>query len=298
MPLAIIVHGGTGSIPESLRPAHAEGIAQALEAGIQALQSGASALDAVIAATVVLENLPAFNAGYGSVLNRAGFIEMDAGIMDGTSLDVGAVAAVRGIRNPILAARHVLATPQILFAKDDGERIAREARLQFVDPDTLITPRRREQWQANAPQRVDSGLESETVADTVGAVALDAHGNMAAATSTGGMYNKPVGRIGDSPLPGGGFYADSRAGACSTTGWGETIARVLLARRAIEGVELGLDPQQAAERAVAFLIDRIPNGEGGLILLTPDGRIGATTSAERMTHASWSDITGERRIVA
>jgi L-asparaginase / beta-aspartyl-peptidase len=302
MPLAIIVHGGAGDIPESLRPVHAAGIEAALEAGKRVLLGGGSALEAVIAATVVLEDLPAFNAGYGSVLNRAGQIEMDAGLMDGGSLDIGAVAAVQGIKNPIRAAQAVLATPHILFAKSDAERVAREAGVEFVAGESLVTSRRREQWQSGDMDfKVDSGqagAETESISDTVGAVACDGAGNVAAATSTGGMSGKPLGRVGDSPLPGGGFYADNQSGACSTTGWGESIARVLLARRAVEGLELGLDPQAAAERAVKALGERIADGEGGLILVGADGRIGAAFNSQRMTHAHWSDAEDQNHIIA
>lgn len=300
MPLAIAVHGGAGDIPESLRLDHAAGVRAALEAGKQVLLAGGSALDAVIAATVVLEDMPAFNAGYGSVLNAQGQVEMDAGLMDGAMLDIGAVAAVQGIKNPIRAAHAVLATPHILFAKSDAERIARAAGVEFVAAEALITPRRQAQWHSGDMDfKVDSGQAAgETIADTVGAVALDTAGNVAAATSTGGMSGKPMGRVGDSPLPGGGFYADNVAGACSTTGWGETIARVLLARRAVEGLELGLRVQEAAERAVRALGDRIEGAEGGLILVGRDGRIGADFNSQRMTHAFWNSLDDEDHIIA
>lgn len=304
MALAIAVHGGAGDIPDSLRPEHDQGIRAALEAGKQVLLAGGGALDAVAAAVVVLENLPAFNAGYGSVLNVDGYVEMDAGIMEGATLDIGAVAAITGVSNPILAARTILQTPHILFAKDDAERMARAAGLEFVDPETLIAPRRREQWQQGRREmKVDSGADQagaagDGLADTVGAVALDAAGHVAAATSTGGLSFKPTGRIGDSPLPGGGFYADDQAGAASTTGWGESIARVLMARRAVEGLERGLSAQQAAEAAVAHLGARIPDGEGGLILVAADGTVGAAFNSKRMTHAWWTDGDDQDRVEA
>ncbi|MFD3163373.1 isoaspartyl peptidase/L-asparaginase family protein [Herpetosiphon sp. NSE202] len=300
MPLAIAVHGGAGDIPESLRPDHAAGIQAALRAGKAVLQAGGTALEAAIAAVIVLEDLPAFNAGYGSVLNREGFVQMDAGLMDGTSLDVGAVGAIEGIKNPILAAQAVLKTPHILFAKADAEAVARAAGVEFVDNASLITPRRHAQWASGDRDfKVDSGsTDAETIADTVGAVALDGLGNIAAATSTGGMSGKPLGRIGDSPIPGGGFYADSHAGGCSTTGWGETIARVLLARRAIENLERGMDVQAAAEAAVAVLGQRIEGGEGGLILVASNGQIGAAFNSQRMTHAYWNNIDDQEQIIA
>ena len=299
MTLAIAVHGGAGDIPDSLRPDHEAGIKQALEAGKNVLKQGGTALDAAIAAVVVLEDLPAFNAGYGSVLNAKGQIEMDAGLMEGTTLEIGAVAAIQNVKNPILAAYAVLATPHILFAKDDALRVAEHAGIEPIDGDMLITQRRRDQWNSGDMDfKVDSGLVDDTIADTVGAVALDADGNIAAATSTGGMSGKPLGRIGDSPLPGGGFYADSEVGGCSTTGWGETIARVLLARRAVEGLERGLSSQQAAEQAVAFLGRRIDGGEGGLILIAKDGSIGAAFNSNRMTHAYWSDHDDKDHVIA
>ncbi len=298
MPLAIAVHGGAGNIPDSLRAEHAAGIEAALDAGQQVLQQGGSALEAVIAATQVLEALPAFNAGYGSVLNANGEVETDAGLMDGRTLDIGAVAAVQGVRYPIRAAEAVLHTPHVLFAKGDAVQIASAAGVELCDPASLITPRRLEDWRTgNNDFKVDSGLASGP-ADTVGAVALDSQGNLAAATSTGGMSGKPPGRIGDSPLPGGGFYADNSAGACSTTGWGETIARVLMARRAIEGLELGLTAQEAAARAVRLLGARIDGGEGGLILVAPDGQVAASFNSDRMTHAWWSSRDDKRHIVA
>ncbi|GIV97272.1 MAG: peptidase T [Herpetosiphonaceae bacterium] len=303
MPRAIAVHGGAGNIPESLRPEHNEGIRLAREAGRRVLLEGGSALDAVIAAVIVLEDLPAFNAGYGAVLNAEGYIELDAGLMDGSTLDIGAVAAVQGIRNPILLCRYVLTGPHILFAKEDAARLAAAAGIEQVDPRSLITPRRLEQWLAGQRSlRVDSGAPSSPLsaqgethppADTVGAVALDAAGNLAAATSTGGINGKAPGRIGDSPLPGGGFYADNLVGACSTTGWGESLARTLTARRAIEGLERGLTPAQAARAAIDLLGQRIAGGEGGLILLDRHGRFGAAFNSQRMTHAWWSEVDGE-----
>lgn len=278
-PLTIAVHGGAGAARRGLNDDSEAGLAAALEHGRQVLAQGGTAIEAVVAAVVMLEDDPTFNAGTGSVLNAAGEVEMDAGVMDGTTLDVGAVAAVQGVRNPIRLAAHVLRTPQILFAKDDAQRLADAASVARVSRAALITERRRKQWEAARP----SG------GDTVGAVAMDKDGNLAAATSTGGMLNKPKGRIGDSPLPGCGYYADSKWGACSATGWGESIARMVLSRRAVENIERGMPAQEAAEQAIDEM-KRIPGGEAGVILIDRQGIVGVMYNTPHMAHAWWSEI--------
>lgn len=277
MPLAIAVHGGAGAERAGLQGESQAGLVRAVRRGREILEGGGSAIDAVVAAVAVLEDDPSFNAGTGSVLNAAGEVEMDAGVMDGATLGIGAVAAVQGIRNPIRLAAHVLRTPQILFAKDDALRLAAAAGLPLVDPAELITERRRKQWEAR--ERPSGG-------GTVGAVAMDKDGRLAAATSTGGMLNKPKGRIGDSPLPGCGYYADSQSGACSATGWGESIARLVLSRRAVEHLERGWAAPEAAKQAIVDL-ERIPGGEGGIILIDRLGRVGAAFNTAHMAHAWW-----------
>lgn len=287
---AIAVHGGAGRIPEELRPEHGEGIRIALQAGRQVLTQEGSAVEAVMAAVVVLEDLPAFNAGYGAALNSEGYVELDAGLMEGRALEIGAVAAIRDVQNPIRVCRAILQAPQIFFSGADASRVAREAGIESVDPDSLISPRRLKQRQSGASiPALDSGL----AADTVGAVALDEKGDVASATSTGGMNDKPPGRVGDSPLPGCGYYADNKWGACSTTGWGEGLARILAARRAIEGLERGLSPSQAARMTVDLLEERVSEGEGGLILLDCQGCFGAYFNSPTMSYGWWSERDGE-----
>ena len=272
----IIVHGGAGRIDPQRAPKRLPGLRRALEAGWTILTAGGSAVNAVIAAVQVLEDDPQFNAGRGSSLTRAGTVEMDAGVMDGSTLTVGAVAAVSRVANPILLAREVLVHSEHIFLVGTGaERFAQERGLPLVDPQTLITEERR--------QQLARRLAAHTTGDTVGAVALDAQGHLAAATSTGGLMAKSPGRVGDSPLVGCGFYAEDNLGACSTTGLGEAIARALLAYRAVHALA-EMPPDEAARRALAFMAQHT-GGEAGLILLAPDGRLAAVWNTRDMSYA-------------
>lgn len=297
MTFAIIVHGGAGNIADDLRPDHAAGIRQAVTVGYDVLRRGGAALDAAQSAVMRLEELPAFNAGRGACLTSAGEIEMDAGLMDGRDLRVGAVASISHVTHPIAVARLVMEqTPHILFEGRAAQALAQAHGIPWASTEALVTPRSQEglaRWR----ERMAALPPGAQIADTVGAAALDLHGNLAAACSTGGMTGKAPGRIGDSPLPGCGYYADNQAGACVATGWGETIARAILTRRAVEGLERGLPPQTAVEQALAFLAQRT-GGWAGLILLTPSGQIGAAFNSLRMTHAWWTDAMSAPAIVA
>lgn len=301
MSIAIIVHGGAGNIPSAIRADHAAGIRQAAELGYAALAAGQTALDAVQAAVMCLEDLPAFNAGRGSCLTSAGTIEMDAGLMDGTHLRIGAVAALAEVSNPIAVCRLVLErSDHILFAGQGAADFAHAHGVRRVPLATLLTERRRDEL-----RRLSQGTFQDTLAqeqepesgDTVGAVALDHDGNLAAACSTGGMSLKAPGRVGDSPLPGCGYYADSQLGGCATTGYGEAIARSQLAFRAIDGLNRGLEPQSAAEAALHFLATRT-NGWAGLIVLDRTGQIGAAYNSLRMTYAWRRESDADITIVA
>ncbi len=273
----LVLHGGAGNIPDDMVPRHREGLQKALAAGWAILERGGPAMEAILAAIEVMEDLPQFNAGRGSALNREGGVEMDAGVMHGPDLNVGAVAAVSRVAHPIRLAYEVMIhSPHILLVSEGAEQFARERGIPLVPPETLITEERR--------RRLQRLLEQGGMGDTVGAVALDVHGRLAAGTSTGGMMGKWPGRVGDSPLVGAGFHANEM-GACSTTGVGETIARVLLAHKAVSGLERGLSPQAAAEEAIAFLEQRIPEGRAGLILLDRRGRIGVAWNTRRMSYA-------------
>ncbi len=285
----LVVHGGAGRIPGEARPARARGIARALDAGWAVLARGGSAVDAVVAAVAVLEDDPHFNAGRGSSLTRAGTVEMDAGLMEGHGLNVGAVAHVRRVANPIRLAREVLLhSPHILLVGEGAEDFGKARGLSLVPPESLITERARQ-----ALARYLERHEQPAVSDTVGAVALDVEGHLAAGTSTGGMLGKVPGRVGDVPLVGCGFYADETLGACSATGIGESIARALLSYRAVEGLGTR-EPARAAEEALDYMTQRI-GGKAGLILLSADGRPAARWNTQ---HMSWGFRTpDEERVV-
>lgn len=291
---ALIVHGGAWDIPDDEVEAHKAGCLRALVAGWQVLDHGGTALDAVEVAVQVLEEDPTFDAGVGSVLNRDGVVELDAAIMDGETLRSGAVAAVQRIRNPIVLARHVLQSDVVLLTAAGAERFAESVGVPWCDPADLIVPRERERWSAilkqgdfqtqdafGARRRLVPGAAPS---DTVGAVAYDQFGRLAAGTSTGGTFNKLPGRVGDSPLIGCGLYADNVCGGCSSTGWGEAIIKVLLAKTAVDRMGAGDDPMMAAQGAIEVLSRRV-GGYGGCILLDPHGRVGFAFNTPRMAYA-------------
>jgi beta-aspartyl-peptidase (threonine type) len=276
----IVVHGGAGErAPGSPEAAAArEGCAAAARAGYALLAAGGSALDAAEAAVRLLEEDERFNAGRGSHLTRAGTVEMDAAIMDGAGLRVGAVAAVSGVRNPIALARRVLdGGEHVLLAGEGAVAFAREAGLELVPADWHVTDRARALLAREMERRREGG-------GTVGAAAVDGRGHCAAATSTGGMTGKRPGRVGDSPLAGAGTYADDEAGAASATGHGERIIQVGLTRTAVDLLRAGVPAPEAAKRALQSL-DRVA-GKGGLIVVDRAGRIGAAFNTASMAWAS------------
>jgi L-asparaginase / beta-aspartyl-peptidase len=310
MPLSLIVHGGAWDIPDNEVVEHQEGCRRALEAGWRVLEQGGSALDAVEAAVRMLEDTPIFDAGVGSVLNLDGAVELDAAIMDGATLRSGGIAAVRRIRNPITLARRVLESHVILLVGQGAERFAETAGVPLCDPAELIVERERERWEKLSAQSdfqtqdafgAKKDERSNEVSpphpltpspphplthpgDTVGAVALDRYGHLAAGTSTGGTPNKLPGRVGDSPLIGCGLYADDQTGGCSSTGWGESIIKVLLAKTATDLIGAGHEPVAAARAAIATLERRVA-GLGGCILLDGRGRVGFAFNTPRMAYA-------------
>ncbi|HRQ66918.1 MAG TPA: isoaspartyl peptidase/L-asparaginase [Xanthomonadaceae bacterium] len=286
-PVAIAVHGGAGSLQpgtyaEADEAAMRADIARALDAGHGILESGGSALDAVVAAVQVLEDSPHFNAGRGAVFNAEGVIELDASIMDGASRAAGAVAGVKGIRNPILAARAVMErSPHVMLAGEGAEAFAREVGLAFAEPGWFHTERR---WQAleAAREREEGQTPDESPRGTVGAVALDRQGRLAAATSTGGMTNKRWGRIGDAPIIGAGTWADDRC-AVSATGWGEFYIRTaaaheICARQRYAG-------ESIADAAADVVMRQVPalGGDGGVIAIDAQGRVAAPFNTAGMS---------------
>ena len=266
---ALIVHGGAGADPADALAELQDGVRAAVIAGWAALDGGGGALDAVEAAVRVLEDHPRFNAGRGSVLTSAGTVEMDASIMEGENLRNGAVAAVTAVRNPVTLARRILESGRhTLFVGSGAEARARALGVAACDPAELITDRQRQRLAA-------------VKAGTVGAVALDRRGTLAAATSTGGTAGKLPGRVGDSALIGCGTYASNRAGAVSCTGDGEAIIRVVLAHRALDLLAGADDPSHACRLAVDRLVAD-GRGQGGLIMIDPRGRVGWAQSTPCM----------------
>ena len=275
--VAIVVHGGAGRWAEDERRAAVEGVRAAAAAGWAVLAAGGAAIDAVTAAVVALEDNPLFNAGTGSVLNAEGEAELDASIMVGDTLASGGVACLRRVRNPVLVARRVLETTDcVLLAGAEATAFARAQGFGDFDP---VTSRRRERWEAARALRAGDAA----VPGTVGAVALDGSGVLAAATSTGGRELKRPGRVGDSPVPGAGNYANDRA-AVSATGWGEYMLRMATAKAIATRIECGA-PAEAAARAVLDEMARRFGVPIGVICLGADGDIGIVHGTEGMPHA-------------
>lgn len=287
----LLIHGGAWDMPDDEVAAHERGIAHALAAGYALLEQGGSAVDAVEAAVSVMEDDETFDAGRGSFLTQDGRVQLDALLMDGASLRTGGVACVERLRNPIHAARLVLdESPHVYFVGTGAERFARQHGMALCDNMDLVIPREQQRLykaqEAELAGRGDttfSGPLTDPLAshDTVGAVARDVRGNLAAATSTGGTLNKAPGRVGDSSLIGCGCYADNLSAAVSLTGWGEPIMKLVLGKWAVDRVAAGAAPEQAAEAAIAYLFDRL-GGHGGIILLGPDGRVGLAHNTPRM----------------
>jgi L-asparaginase / beta-aspartyl-peptidase len=295
----LLIHGGAWAMPDDAVAAHENGIANALAAGYALLEKGASAVDAVEAAVAVMEDDDTFDAGRGSFLTQDGRVQMDALLMNGENLRTGGVACVERLRNPIRAARLVLDySPHVYFVGTGAERFARQNGMALVDNTELIVPRERERLMAFQKAELEGATDTTFSGpldshDTVGAVALDANGNIAAGTSTGGTLSKAPGRVGDSSLIGCGCYADNLSAAVSLTGWGEPIMKLVLGKWAVDRVAAGASPQEAAQAAIDYLFARL-GGHGGMILLGPDGRVGLAHNTPRMawglqtsTGATW-----------
>jgi L-asparaginase / beta-aspartyl-peptidase len=276
---AIIVHGGAKEIKPEKEDANRRGCLQAVRAGQRILDEGGSAVDAVEAAIRVLEDDPTFNAGFGSDLNADGEVEMCSAIMDGATLDVGGVAVIKGVQHPISVAKLMLREDTILIAGDGAWRFAEEKGAELAEPAALVSP---EQANGRAEKH-----------DTVGAVALDQNGNVAAGTSTGGLDGTPPGRVGDSPQPGCGYYAENTIGAVAFSGDGEEIARLTLAARTMRNLERQ-PPDLAVEAAISQLA-RV-EGEAGGIAVDSHGRIGWAHNSSHMAVAVASSQRPEPRV--
>ena len=279
----LLIHGGAGvmrraEMTPDMDAAYRAGLNDALEAGSKVLASGGLAVDAVEAAVRVLEDNPNFNAGRGAVLTREGVAELDASIMDGRDRKAGAVAQVRTVKNPIRAARMVMeATGRVMFAGEAVDEMAAKAGLEIVPPEYFVTPRR-----LDALKRAMAGnWEPMDRHGTVGAVAMDSKGNLAAATSTGGMNAKPPGRVGDSPVIGAGTYAENASCAVSATGDGEYFIRASVARMICARVQMqGMSAEQAAQATLDEV--KALGGTGGVIVLSHDGSVALSMNTEGM----------------
>jgi beta-aspartyl-peptidase (threonine type) len=283
---SVLVHGGAGDVPAERVARHVEGCRAAAQAASEALRSGSSALDAVERAVALMENDPSFNAGTGAALNADGKLELDAAIMEGTRLRAGGVCALPPFLNPIAIARAVLEDGRhVLYAGEGAARFAVERGFTPSTNEAMTTEAARARWAAARAKAAESGWAG----GTVGAVARDARGSVAAATSTGGLVNKLVGRVGDSPVPGAGNYADDEGGACSATGIGEAVMRLCVGKTAVDLMRADVHPEEAARAVVRQLGARVA-GTGGLILVDRWGRLGLARNTRTMTWAA----AGER----
>ncbi|CAH1154280.1 unnamed protein product [Phaedon cochleariae] len=284
----LIVHGGAGSIPDSRVSEKIIGVKKSVEIGYEVLKNGGSALDAVEAAVRFMEDDESFNAGYGSVLNLDGEVEMDASIMVGSNLKAGAVTVVKDVKHPISLARMVMEkTPHLLLAGAGANKFAKEQGVPALTPGSLVSPSAEmalQHFKKKGGDLTEIGHKNPGDVGTVGAVALDSNGNLAAATSTGGINGKMVGRSSDTCIIGSGTYADDDFGAVSTTGHGETIAKFCLAHTIVKEIEYGKTAQEATEESLKKMTARL-NNTAGAITLSKDGHPGIYFTSKRMAWA-------------
>jgi beta-aspartyl-peptidase (threonine type) len=291
-PITLVIHGGAGTIlrekmtPEKEKAYH-EGLQQALDSGFAVLEGGGKSIDAVIASIKVLEDNPLFNAGKGSVFTAEGKNEMDASIMDGSNLMAGSVAGVTTIKNPITAAHAVMTKSEhVMLIAQGAEKFAAEQNLEIVEPSYFFDSTRYEQWLKVKENKNISQWEDPYSRDkkfgTVGAVALDRFGNIAAGTSTGGMTNKKYGRVGDAPIIGAGTYADNNTCAVSATGWGEYFIRLSVAHDISSMMNYGnFSLKDAADSVVMKKVPAL-GGDGGIIALDRHGNFVMTFNTAGM----------------
>ncbi|MBI5214539.1 MAG: isoaspartyl peptidase/L-asparaginase [Ignavibacteriae bacterium] len=285
--ISLIIHGGAWDIPHDLLDAHKLGVQEALSLGWQMLTKGSSAVDTVEQVVKSLEDNGTFDAGLGSHLNADGLIELDASIMNGKTLRCGAVAAVRHIRNPISLSRKIMdESEHILLAGSGAEDFALEHGMNLCSYKEMVSPRELNKWKAFQSgghfSTKDAFKKTQAASDTVGAVAMDNDGNICVGTSTGGTFNKHPGRVGDSPLIGCGTYADNDIGGVSTTGWGEAMIKIVMAKTVIDMLEQnGGDVSDAATRGIDLLKRKV-DGYGGVIVMNKRGEVGVAYNTPRM----------------
>ena len=294
-----MIHGGAGALEDMKEEANPEdfdrSIRKILESGRERLERGDRALDVVEHCVNLLEDDPYYNAGKGSVLNENGQVEMDAALMNGSDLKAGAVTCVKNIKNPISLARQVLEQgDHVMLAGAGAGEFAKLYKVETCPDDYFITPGRIKQLQeAQAVGRIV--LDHEKIKQklgTVGAVARDVHGNLAAATSTGGLVNKRWGRVGDTPVVGAGVFADDETCAVSATGYGEQFLRTVLSKTVSDYVYFkGMNATEAAAAGIEYLVAKV-NGEGGVIVIDSKGKCAAAQSTSGLIHG-WIEAGGE-----
>uniref|UniRef100_UPI003AACDF86 isoaspartyl peptidase/L-asparaginase-like n=1 Tax=Centroberyx gerrardi TaxID=166262 RepID=UPI003AACDF86 len=282
----LVIHGGAGLIPKERAELRRSGVRSAARVGYAILQGGGSAMDAVVEAVTQLENNPTYSAGCGSVLNVKGEVEMDAIVMDGKTLACGAVSAVRNIANPVQLARLVMdKTIHVCLTAGGASQFARAMGVPEVPEESLITDYARMRWKKNKAPDANPMESQMGKMGTVGAVAVDVEGNIACATSTGGMPDKMEGRVGDTACIGCGAYADNTVGAVSSTGHGEAIMKVTLSRLILFHMEQGQSAEVASDLGLATMKSRV-GGLGGVVTVDPQGRWAACISGQQMSWAA------------
>uniref|UniRef100_A0A803K7P8 Isoaspartyl peptidase/L-asparaginase n=1 Tax=Xenopus tropicalis TaxID=8364 RepID=A0A803K7P8_XENTR len=284
----IVIHGGAWAIPDHLAECSKTGVKNAAKCGYSVLVNGGNSMQAVESAVRILEDDRSFDAGHGAVLNANGDVELDALIMDGKNLAAGTVSCIKNISNPVTYARLVLEkTSHSMLTGKGADAYAEKLNIARVSRDELVTEYAIQEWEQyhKYKQSVTNLFNTEKAHDTVGAVAIDSEGNVSCATSTGGITNKMVGRVGDSPILGCGGYADNHTGAVSTTGHGESIMKVTLARLVLFYMEQGDTPKAAADQALEYMLHRV-HGRGGLVAVSKNGQWAARFTTKRMAWAS------------
>ncbi|MFI5251056.1 MAG: isoaspartyl peptidase/L-asparaginase family protein [Bacteroidota bacterium] len=288
--LSLVVHGGAWNIPDDLVEAHRNGVTNALNYGWEVLKKGGSSIDAVEQVVRILEDDDTFDAGLGSHLNAAGQVELDASIMNGKTFRCGAVACVHNIRNPITLARKIMEESEhILLVGNGAERFALEHGIRLCSVDELLITREVDRWKQSQGKKdfstKDAFRMDDKAGDTVGCVAMDRDGTICAGTSTGGTFNKYPGRVGDSPLIGCGTYADNSIGGVSTTGWGEAMIKIVMAKTVIDLMEQKQgDVESAAQTGIQMLQKKV-DGFGGVIAMNTKGEIAVAFNTSRMARA-------------
>ncbi|MEW6510368.1 MAG: isoaspartyl peptidase/L-asparaginase [Bacteroidota bacterium] len=298
--LALVIHGGAWDIPDDRVAVHRKGIANAVQAGWDVLEDGGSAVEAVEQSIVTMEDDETFDAGRGSALNEAGEVELDAGIMSGKLHRAGSVAGVQNVLHPISLARAIMEDGECVMLVGRGaSRFAREHRVPTCSQDDLITERQIELWrEAHLSEgRVARRNSARRAADTVGAVALDGMGDIAAGTSTGGPLNRRPGRVGDTPLIGCGTYADNAVGGVSVSGDGEAMISAVMAKSVIDLMSRnGEDPEGAAREGIALLASH-GRGKGGIIVVSRAGTIGVAFNTPRMARGYMTSSIKSPRVI-